>query len=169
MIVTTDLSRRRLMGAGGGLLLTGIMPVINVHDWGWSPTGRGADRLDRAEEFFRGMSAGVYRDQRDLLYQAGIVSQLSIGAYLLELGASDDWCRRSIGLFVDKGLSIANDAGLDHRSPDMTKLARLLSPYGQWRAPFVTDLPDLGGIACGELTKTVAELLDAVRRRMTDR
>ena len=170
MIVTRNLSRRRLMGAGGGLLSTGIIPVAdNMCDWGRSLKGRGADRLDRAEEFFRGLSAGVYRDERDLLYQAGIVSQLGIGAYLLELGASDDWCRRRIGLFVDKGLSIANEAGLDHRSPDMERLARLWSPYGRWHAPFVSDLPDLGGIAHGDLTKTVAELLGTVRRRMKNR
>src|SRR3546814_1913041 len=51
----------------------------------------------------------------DLLYQAGIVAQLGIGAYLLDLGASDDWCRQRIGLFVDKALAIANEAGLYHR------------------------------------------------------
>ena len=106
MIVTTSLSRRGLVRAGGGLLLTGILPIDdNVSDWGRSLQGRGADRFERAQEFYQGVAAGLYRDPRDLLYQAGIVAQLGIGAYLLDLGASDDWCRQRIGLFVDGGLA----------------------------------------------------------------
>src|SRR3546814_20993479 len=71
MIVTTSLSRRGLVCAGGGLLLTGILPIgDNVSDWGHALQGRGADRFERAEEFYRGLSAGLYRDPRDRLYQA---------------------------------------------------------------------------------------------------
>ena len=77
MIVTTSLSRRGLVRAGGGLLLTGILPIDdNVSDWGRSLQGRGADRFERAQEFYQGVAAGLYRDPRDLLYQAGIVAQL---------------------------------------------------------------------------------------------
>lgn len=167
MIVTTSLSRRGLVRAGGGLLLTGILPIDdNVSDWGRALQGRGADRFERAEEFYRGVAAGLYRDPRDLLYQAGIVAQLGIGAYLLELGASDDWCRQRIGLFVDKGLAIANQAGLDHRQLDMVQLAQLLSPYGQWRGPFATDLPTIGTIDPLRVSATLEELLDVVRRRL---
>ena len=167
MIVTTSLSRRGLVRAGGGLLLTGILPIgDNVSDWGHALQGRGADRFERAEEFNRGVAAGVYRDPRDLLYQAGIVAQLGIGAYLLELGASDDWCRQRIGLFVDKGLAIANQAGLNHRHPDMVHLAQLLSPYGKWRGPFVADLPTIGAIEPLRVSATVDDLLEAVRRRL---
>lgn len=167
MIVTTSLSRRGLVRAGGGLLLTGILPIDdNVSDWGRALQGRGADRFERAEEFYRGLAAGLYRDPRDLLYQAGIVAQLGIGAYLLELGASDDWCRQRIGLFVDKGLAIANQAGLDHRQGDMVQLARLLSPYGQWRDPFAADLPTIGALDPLRVSATLAELLDVVRRRL---
>jgi hypothetical protein len=167
MIVTTSLSRRGLVRAGGGLLLTGILPINdNVSDWGRALQGRGADRFERAEEFYRGLAAGLYRDPRDLLYQAGIVAQLGIGAYLLELGASDDWCRQRIGLFVDKGLAIANQAGLDHRQGDMVQLARLLSPYGQWRGPFAADLPTIGAIDPLRVSATLEELLDVVRRRL---
>src|SRR3546814_15821197 len=102
MIVTTSLSRRGLVRAGGGLLLTGILPIDDsVSDGGRGLQGRGADRFERAEEFYRGVAAGLYRHPHDLLYQAGIVAQLGIGAYLLDLGASDDW--RSEGRRVGTG------------------------------------------------------------------
>lgn len=167
MIVTTSLSRRGLVRAGGGLLLTGILPIDdNVSDWGHALQGRGADRFERAEEFYRGLAAGLYRDPRDLLYQAGIVAQLGIGAYLLERGASDDWCRQRIGLFVDKGLAIANLAGLNHRQFDMVQLAQLLSPYGQWRGPYAADLPTIGTIDPRRVSATLEELLNVVRRRL---
>lgn len=167
MIVTTSLSRRGFVRAGRGLLLTGILPIgDNVSDWGRALQGRGADRFQRAEEFYRGVAAGLYRDPRDLLYQAGIVAQLGIGAYLLELGVSDDWCRQRIGLFVDKGLAIANQAGLNHLQPDMVQLARLLSPYGQWRGPYAADPPTIGAIDPLRVSATLAELLEAVRHQL---
>ena len=54
MIVTTSLSRRGLVRAGGGLLLTGILPIDDsVSDGGRGLQGRGADRFERAEEFYR--------------------------------------------------------------------------------------------------------------------
>jgi len=167
MIVTTSLSRRGLVRAGGGLLLTGIMPIDDsVSDWARALPGCGADRFERAEEFYRGLAAGLYRDPRDLLYQAGIVAQLGIGAYLLELGASDDWCRQRIGLFVDKALAIANQTGLNHLQPDMAELAQLLSPYGQWRGPFGTDLPSIEAIDPLRVSATLEDLLVTVRRRL---
>ncbi|WP_156419781.1 MULTISPECIES: hypothetical protein [unclassified Sphingopyxis] len=145
------------------------MPIgDNVSDWGHALQGRGADRFERAEEFYRGLAAGLYRDPRDRLYQAGIVAQLGIGAYLLELGASDDWCRQRIGLFIDKGLAIANQAGLNHRQPDMVHLAQLLSPYGKWRGPFAADLPTIGAIDPLRVSATLDDLLEAVRRRLAD-
>lgn len=169
MIVTTSLSRRGVVCAGGGLMLTGILPIGgNVSDWGRALQGRGADRFDRAEEFYRGVAAGLYRDPRDLLYQAGIVAQLGIGAYLLELGASDDWCRQRIGLFVDKGLAIANQAGLNCRQPDMVHLAQLLSPYGKWRAPFAGEPPAIGAIDPSRVSAILEDLLEAVRGRLAD-
>jgi hypothetical protein len=167
MIVTTSLSRRGFARAGGGLLLTGILPIDdNVSDWRRGLQGRGADRFERAEEFYRGIAAGLYRDPRDLLYQAGIVAQLGIGAYLLELGASDDWCRQRIGLFVDKALAIANEAGLNHRQPDMLELARLLSPYGQWRGPLAADMPMTAAIDRLRVSATLNDLLGTVRGRL---
>ena len=167
MIVTTSLSRRGLMRAGGGLLLTGILPIDdNMSDWGRRLQGRGADRFERAEEFNRGVAAGLYRDPRDLLYQAGIVAQLGIGAYLLELGASDDWCRQRIGLYIDKALAIANQAGLNHLQPDMAELAKWLSPYGQWRGPFAIDQPSIEAIDPFRVSATLQGLLATVRCRL---
>src|SRR3546814_16072139 len=113
MIVTTSLSRRGLVRAGGGLLLTGILPIDDsVSDGGRGLQGRGADRFERAEEFYRGVAAGLYRHPHDLLYQAGIVAQLGIGAYFLDLGAPVAWCRHAIGLYADQALAVANGAGL---------------------------------------------------------
>ena len=167
MIVTRSLSRRGVVCAGGGLLLTGILPIDdNMSDWGRRLQGRGADRFERAEEFYRNVAAGLYRDPRDLLYQAGIVAQLGIGAYLLELGASDDWCRQRIGLFVDKALAIANEAGLNHRHPAMLELAGLLSPYGQWRGPFAADRSAIETIDASRVSATLNGLLGTVRRRL---
>lgn len=167
-MVVTDLSRRRLMAAGGGILLAGALPTgVPVSVWGRAHIGAGWHRYERAEEFYRGVSAGHYRDTRDLLYQAGIVAQLGVGAYLLDLGASDDWCRERIGLFVDRGLAIANEAGLDHRQPDMVRLAQLLSPYGQWRAPFPFELPKIEVIDAERVSATLEDLLETVRQRLT--
>src|SRR3546814_12204619 len=113
MIVTTSLSRRGLVRAGGGLLLTGILPIDDsVSDGGRGLQGRGADRFERAEEFYRGVAAGLYRPPHDLLYQAGIVAPLGFGASLIALGALDDWCRPRIGLFAEKALAQANEAGM---------------------------------------------------------
>lgn len=166
-MVVTDLSRRRLMAAGGGILLAGALPTgVSMSALGRARIGAGWHRYERAEEFYRGVSAGHYRDTRDLLYQAGIVAQLGVGAYLLELGVTDDWCRKRIGLFVDKGLAIANEAGLDHRHPDMDRLAQLLSPYGQWRDPFPSELPKIGEIDVERVSATLEDLLETVRRRL---
>lgn len=167
MIVATSLSRRGLVRAGGGLLLTGILPIDDtVSDWGCALQGRGADRFDRAQEFYQGVAAGLYLDPRDLLYQAGIVAQLGIGAYLLELGVSDDWCRQRIGPFVDKALAIANQAGLNHGHPEMVELAELLSPYGQWRGPFAAELPTTAAIDRLCVSATLNDLLATVRHRL---
>lgn len=167
MIVTTSLSRRGFVRSGGGLLLTAILPIDdNVSDGARRLQGRGADRFERAEEFYRSVAAGLYRDPRDLLYQAGIVAQLGIGAYLFELGASDDWCRQRIGLFVDKALAIANEAGLNHRHPAMLELAGLLSPYGQWRGPFAADRSAIETIDASRVSATLNGLLGTVRRRL---
>src|SRR3546814_12716200 len=90
----------------------------------------------------------------DFLYGGGVVARLGIGAYLLDLGASDDWCRQRIGLFVDKALAIANEAGLYHRDPAMLELAGLLSPYGQWRGPFAADLPAIETLNTSRVSAT---------------
>ena len=166
-MVVTDLSRRRLMASGGGILLAGVLPIgVHMRDWGRGHAGAGAHRYERAEEFFRGLSAGLYRHPRDLLYQAGIVAQLGITAFLLERGASDEWCRQHVGLYVDKGLAIANGWGLDHRHPEMLALARHLSPYGVWRQPGAADLPEFVLPDPREISAVLSGLLASVRRTL---
>src|SRR3546814_13450405 len=102
----------------------------------------------------------------DFLYGGGVVARLGMGAYLLDLGAADDWCRQRIGLLVDKALAIANEAGLYHRDPAMLELAGLLSPYGQWRGPFAADLPAIETINTSRVSATLDGLLGTVRRRL---
>src|SRR3546814_8543803 len=102
----------------------------------------------------------------DFLYGGGVVARLGMGAYLLDLGAADDWCRQRIGLLVDKALAIANEAGLYHRDPAMLELAGLLSPYGQWRGPFAADLPAIATINTPRVSATLDGLLGTVRRRL---
>lgn len=163
-MVVTDLSRRRLMAAGGGILLTGALPIgVHMSDRGVGHAGAGAHRYERAQEFFQGLAAGLYRHPHDLLYQAGIVAQLGITAFLLERGAPDEWCRQHIGLYVDKGLAIANGWGLDHRRPEMLALARLLSPYGLWRQPGAVDLPEPVLLDPREVSAALGDLLASVR------
>lgn len=163
-MVVTDLSRRRLMASGGGILLAGVLPIgVHMRDWGRGHVGAGAHRYERAEEFFRGLAAGLYRDPRDILYQAGIVAQLGITAFLLERGVSDDWCRQQLGLHVDRALAIANRLGLDHRRPEMLALAGHLSPYGVWRQPGAAELPKTVPLDPRAVSAALRNLLVSVR------
>ena len=166
-MVVTDLSRRHLMAAGGGILLAGALPMgVNMTKWERDSLGAGVHRYKRAEEFFSGLSSGPYRDRRDLLYRAGIVAQLGITAFLLERGATDEWCRQHVGLHVDKALAIANSWDLNHRHPDMLVLANHLSPYGVWRQPGAADLPRAVVRDPQDVSETLSKLLASVHRAL---
>lgn len=169
-MVVTDLSRRHLMVAGGGILLAGALPIGgHMRERGRGNAGAGLHRYERAEEFFRGLATGPYRDPRDFLYQAGIIAQLGITAYLLERGASDEGCRRNLGLYIDKALAIANGWGLDHRRPAMFALASHLSPYGVWRQPGAANLPRVVGLDPQDVSETLSKLLASVRPALRPR
>ena len=109
--------------------------------------GRGDSRFryHNAESFFLGLEKGVVSDLHDRLYQTGIVLQLGLSSHLLDVGFTDQWCARHIGLNVARSLAYANASGIGFQLAEFELLAAILSPYGKWRSPApreqVEDLP----------------------------
>lgn len=130
------------------------------------PDDRAAARFERAQEFARGLDRHIGGDVRDFLYYAGIVTQLGLTAYLFDRGLDDDWCRDRIGLDVAKALAFANHLGLGCDCRNVGELAALISPYGKWRRPFGTDLPDVNIIRPTTAVSDVGRLLDLVEHRI---
>lgn len=100
-----------------------------------TPEGRSLSRFryHNAEGFFRSVEGRLLRHPADQLYQIGIVQQLGLSSYLLDVGFTDAWCARNIGLNVAKSLAFANATGFDFECQDMKLLAAILSPYSKWR------------------------------------
>lgn len=98
-------------------------------------------RLRRAEEFMLTLDAGAPGDWQDFLYGAGIVTQLALSSHLLDVGFSDAWCARHIGLYVARSLAYANASGLGLECPEMVRLAQVLTPYSKWNWRFFADCP----------------------------
>src|SRR3546814_20216065 len=75
--------------------------------------GRGDSefRYHNAESFFLSIERGIVHERFDLLCQTGIVIQLGLSAHLFDVGFTDDWCRRYIGLRITKSLAYANATG----------------------------------------------------------
>jgi len=109
--------------------------------------GRGDSRFryHNAESFFLGIEKGIVRDQCDRLYQTGIVLQLGLSSHLFDLGFTDPWCARHIGLSIARSLAYANASGFGFELAEFDLLAAILSPYGKWRYPQpreqIEDLP----------------------------
>jgi hypothetical protein len=95
-------------------------------------------RYRNAESFFAPVEQGFLSRQTDQLYHTGIALQLALSSHLLDVGFDDEWCARSIGLYVTKSLACANATGLGHDYPELRQLAEILSPYGRWRNAEVT-------------------------------
>jgi hypothetical protein len=62
-----------------------------------------------------------------MLYFAGITAQLAISPHLFNVGFSDDWCRRNIGLRVAKSLAYANATGFRCHGGRIAQLAQILT------------------------------------------
>lgn len=103
--------------------------------------GRGDSRFryHNAESFFLGIEKGIVRDQHDRLYQTGIVLQLGLSSHLLDVGFTDQWCARHVGLNVVRSLAYANASGFGFELAEFDLLAAILSPYGKWRFPQPRD------------------------------
>lgn len=100
-------------------------------------------RLQRAEEFMLPLGPGAPGDWEDFLYGAGIVAQLALSSHLLDVGFSDAWCARHIGLYVARSLAYANASGLGLECPETVRLAQVLSPYSKWNCRSFADRPRL--------------------------
>ena len=120
-------------------------------------------RYHNAESFFRAIEQGIVRDARDRLYQTGIVLQLGLSSHLFDVGYTDEWCARHIGLYVTRSLAYANATGFGFVSAEFNLLAAILSPYGRWRfsdplkhsdVPFTPD----------QMRKLTRRLLDHVHQ-----
>jgi hypothetical protein len=102
-------------------------------------------RYHNAESFFLGMERGIVRDPHDMLYRTGIVLQLGLSSHLLDVGFTDPWCARHVGLHITRSLAYANASGFGFGRLEFDLLAAILSPYGKWRFPQpreqIEDLP----------------------------
>lgn len=117
-------------------------------------------RYHRAESFFVGAEAGTRHPRHDQLYQIGIVLQLGLSSHLLDIGFDDAWCARNLGLNVAKSLAYANATGLGHSSPELERLAAILSPYGKWRNADLRNPPadcSLSDQVIRQLTRALLE------------
>lgn len=123
-------------------------------------------RYARAKEFLTSLEHSVDGDISDFLYRAGVVAQLVITAFLFDRGISDEWCQENIGLNISKALASANYLGLGFDSCRTSSLFGLLSPYGQWRRPFLTELPDTSRVSSKQAMLDIRHLSEHVHGRL---
>ncbi|MCC4252781.1 hypothetical protein LL251_10190 [Sphingobium naphthae] len=121
-------------------------------------------RYHRAEAFMPHRWREYGMGRHDFLYRAGIVAQLGLSAHLLDVGFSDTWNARHIGLRVAKSLAYANATGFGHDCPEMARLALVLTPYCRWNTPrlFGEPEPDDGGFSPEQAMPLLRALLDRV-------
>lgn len=140
--VANAVSRRALIAGGSAAAVVG---ALNGHGLA-AGRPREMDRLgcrtrdgaDRHLSFvFRRNACGFHRAAVDcqvrfpanILYFLAIAIELSLKAYLLHRGVSDDWSRVRIGHNLDKALVCAKRAGFRHVPDDLPDLASRLTPY----------------------------------------
>jgi hypothetical protein len=130
--------------------------------------GRGlsCERYRRAEEFMLRIAPGAPSDWPDGLYQAGIVAQLALSSYLLDVGFPDDWCARHISLEVARSLAYANATGLGYECEETARLLQVLTPYWKWNRRALADnsRPTDDGFTPDQVSILLRALLDHVRR-----
>lgn len=120
-------------------------------------------RYHNAEGFFQGLDPNINMRPGDQLYRTGIVFQLALSSYLLDVGLDDEWCRGKIGLDVGKALRLANVTGLAAADGQIDRLAMALSPYSKWRDP--ASGPTADEIAMATIARGASRrLLDHVRQ-----
>ncbi len=120
-------------------------------------------RYRNAESFFVAIEGLRFSNKSDLLYQTGIVAQMALSSHLLDVGFDDRWCARNIGLHIDKALAYANATGLNHQSPELERLAVVLSPYNKWRNPDLDGSRPPVPASLPNIHPLLRDLLDHVR------
>lgn len=175
-------SRRALLGAIATAPIAATLPAISpwsgaltsLHeDYGDAPASLMRTRDGReyslhryhvAEEFFPKGEPSTRLGWRDHLYSAGITAQLALSSHLLDVGFDDQWCARHIGYRVAKSLAYANATGFGHNSPEMERLALVLSPYWRWNGMSRLQWPDPddGGFTAARVSVLLRGLLDHV-------
>lgn len=164
------LSRREALAATS--LLTGAFPDLASQLSSRVPViisrtreGRilSRSRYRNAESFFLAIEEQQFNDPGDLLYYTGIVAQMALSSHLLDVGFDDRWCARNIGLHISKALAYANATGLNYHSPELKRLATVLSPYNVWRNPdFDGSRPPVPA-SLPNIPPVLRDLLDHVR------
>lgn len=124
-------------------------------------------RYQRAFTYFPEVAADDRPEKTPFFYFAGICAQLALSSHLLNVGFSDDWCRRFIGVRVAKSLAYANATGFRCECEGLARLARVLSPYSKWNEEplFGQKGPDCDGLSEDEARHLLRNLLTHVRHR----
>jgi len=119
-------------------------------------------RYHNAESFFQGIEKDIVRDPHDRLYQTGIVLQLGLSSHLLDVGFTDRWCARHVGLNITRSLAYANATGFGFELAEFDLLAAILSPYGKWRFPQLREQIEDVRFAPEQIRMLTRALLDHV-------
>lgn len=120
-------------------------------------------RYRNGESFALAIEELRFPDTGDLLYQTGIVAQMALSSHLLDVGFDDQWCARNIGLHISTALAYANATGLNYQSPELERLATVLSPYNVWRNPDIHGSRPPVPASLPNIPLLLRELLDHVR------
>ncbi|MGR4893213.1 hypothetical protein ACIPPQ_19450 [Sphingopyxis sp. LARHCG72] len=167
---TVTLSRREALAVTSlvsGPVSNFVLPPPDRLTWDVSRTREGRllsrCRYRNAESFFLTIEERLFPDTSDLLYQTGIVAQLALTSHLLDVGFDDKWCARHIGLHIDKALAYANATGLNYRSPELERLAAVMSPYSVWRNPDLDGSRPPVPASLPDIARLLRDLLDHVR------
>lgn len=136
--------------------------------WTHRKTGRSDRQLAlaffrNATGFHESAEAAIQRFPEMTRYLLAIAIELSLKAYLLHRGISDDWNRIHVRHDLIEALRCARRAGLNAPPDGLVQIAALLSPYYQTRR--IADMPAaaVDAVSWTEACKTVSRLIDLVR------
>jgi hypothetical protein len=118
--------------------------------------------LRNARGFFRSGDATGALYPAHALYDFAIAIELSLKAFLLWRGLTDDWNRRHIRHDLRKALKCAKRAGLSDLPVDLDMLTGILSPAYQRHAIQAQAESLLAAIAVPAACETVRQLLSRV-------
>lgn len=129
------------------------------------------ERFRRTEEFMSFLASNNHNDWNDFLYNAGIVVQLALSSHLLDVGFSDDWCARNIGLNIAQSFAYANATGFGHECVEAKRLMDVLSPYWKWNRRSLAESPQPsdGGFTPEEIRTLLCNIVTQVHHVTGDK